>query len=182
MSLSRFLYPLDEFYAQANRGLPAVELVSGEDVPEPYKSLLLHSNDMTPALEKYHGETLHLKILNRQQRDDAYFREVVLATDETGNPVEDGAIKINLLLFPPNARLQILQERLPLGHILAELKILHRSRPEVYLKVTSDPFIDSALGLPPSSTVYGRRNVLLDPDQRSLAEVVEILPLSLDQQ
>jgi chorismate-pyruvate lyase len=131
LSLSRFLYPLDEFYAQANRGLPAVELVSGEDVPEPYKSLLLHSNDMTPALEKYHGETLHLKILNRQQRDDAYFREVVLATDETGNPVEDGAIKINLLLFPPNARLQILQERLPLGHILAELKILHRSRPEV---------------------------------------------------
>lgn len=176
LSVSPFLYPLDEFYAQANRFLPAIEPVSGQDVPEPFKSLLVHSNDMTPTLERFHRATLNLKILSRQQRDDYYFREVVLVLDQSGNPVEFGAIKINLFLFPPNARRQILEERLPLGRILKELKIAHQSRPKAFFKVVSDSFIDSALGLPCASTVYGRRNVLLDPGHRSLAEVVEILP------
>lgn len=176
LSVSPFLYPLDEFYTQANRVLPAIEPVSGEDVPEPYKSLLVHSNDMTPTLEKFYRETLHLEILSRQQRDDFYFREVVLVLDQTGEPVEFGAIKINLALFPPNARRQILEERYPLGHILEELKFAHISRPKAFLKGVSDSFIESALGLQSASAVYGRRNALLDPSQRSLAEVVEILP------
>ena len=76
-----FAYPLDEFYALAKRELPPIEQVPGEAVPEPYRRLLVHQNDMTPTLEKFHADRVHLKVISRQTRGDFYFREVVLLTD-----------------------------------------------------------------------------------------------------
>jgi len=169
-------YPLDDFYAQAGLPLPAIEAVAGDDVPEPYKSLLVHQDDMTPTLEKFHGDTIHLRVLRRQQRDDFYFREVVLVTDKDERPVEFGAIKINLSIFLPGARQQILEERLPLGHILADCTVTHTSRPKAFLRVQSDALINSVLQIQGTHTLYGRRNTLWDPQQRPLAEIVEILP------
>ena len=169
-------YPLDDFYAQAGMALPPIEAVAGEAVPEPYKTLLVHQDDMTPTLEKFHGDALHLRVLRRQQRDDFYFREVVLITDKEEKPVEFGAIKINLSLFSPAARQEILAERLPLGHILADCVVTHTSRPKAFLRVQSDAFINSMLKLEGAHTLYGRRNTLWDPQQRPLAEIVEILP------
>ncbi len=169
-------YPLDEFYALAGMTLPPIEAVAGDAVPEPYKTLLVHQDDMTPTLEKFHGQTIHLRVMGRQQRDNFYFREVVLVTDKDDKSVEFGAIKINLSLFAPPARTQILEERLPLGHILADCAVTHASRPKAFLRVQSDPFINSVLGITGAHTLYGRRNTLWDPHQRPLAEIVEILP------
>ncbi len=171
-----FAYPLDDFYAQAGLMLPAIETISGELVPEPYKTLLVHADDMTPTLERFHAEPIHLRVLSSQQRDDAYYREVVLVLDPDERPVEFGAIKINLHLFPPAARQAILGERRPLGTILHEHAIAHFSRPKAFLKVDSDAFINSALKLSGKHLLYGRRNALVDPQQRPLAEIVEILP------
>ena len=169
-------YPLDDFYAQAGRALPPIEAVAGDDVPEPYKSLLVHQDDMTPTLEKFHGERIHLAVLSRQQRDDFYFREVVLLLDKSDKPVEFGAIKINLALFPSAARKEILEERRPLGALLGDYTIVHTSRPKAYLRIQSDDFINAAFRLDKSQWLYGRRNTLWDPQQRPLAEIVEILP------
>lgn len=169
-------YPLDEFYALAGMTLPPIEAVPGEAVPEPYKTLLVHQDDMTPTLEKFHRDSVHLRVLRRQRREDVYFREVVLVTDKGERPVEFGAIKINLLLFAPKARQEILEERLPLGHILHECGVTHTSRPKAFLRLRSDAFVNAALGLTGEHVLYGRRNTLWDPQQRPLAEIVEILP------
>src|SRR5687767_13894126 len=111
-------HPLDDFYARQNMAFPEVISIPGEEVPQPYQRLLVHTQDMTPTLEKYHEAKIHLRVLRRQQMGDYYFREVVLLLDGSETLVEFGAIKINLALFPPSARRDILQERLPLGHIL----------------------------------------------------------------
>ena len=169
-------YPLDDFYAQAGRPLPQIKSVDGDSVPEPFKSLLVHQNDMTPTLEAFYGERIHVEVMHRQQRDDYYFREVVLTTDGSKKPVEFGAIKINLGLFPPPARLRILEERTPLGTILADYHVTHTSRPKAFLHIVSDDFINKALKLDGEHVLYGRRNTLWDPQQRALAEIVEILP------
>src|SRR5262249_33436663 len=76
-----FVYPLDDYYAHHGLELPAFERLTGEQVPEPYHSLLVHLRDMTPTLEGYHQSTIHLEILNSEQRGDFYFREVVLRLD-----------------------------------------------------------------------------------------------------
>ncbi|MBI4657372.1 MAG: hypothetical protein HY735_00755 [Verrucomicrobia bacterium] len=176
MAVSPFLYPLDEFYAQAARSLPVINTVSEDRIPEPYRVLLVHDQDMTPALEAFHRQNIHLRILSRQHRGDFYFREVVLALDGTEQPVEFGAIKINLTAFPRAARREILEERLPLGHILNEHKIPHASRPKAFLRIVSDDFIRGALQLKGAEVLYGRRNTLLNPKKLPVAEIVEILP------
>ena len=95
----------------------------------------------SPTLEKFHDDVIHLKVLSRQQRDGFYFREVVLKLDQSGRPVEFGAIKLNLGLFSASARQAILGEHEPVGHILRDHAVEHASRPKAYLKVVSDPFI-----------------------------------------
>src|SRR6185437_14620262 len=90
--------------------------------------------------------------------------------------VEFGAIKINLALFPPSARREILEERAPLGQILEQHEIAHSSRPKAFLKLKSDGFIGGVFRLASPQIVYGRRNTLFDPDERAIAEIVEILP------
>src|SRR5437016_14091603 len=113
-------HPLDEFYLQMGLALPPLEQVDGEAVPEPYKQLLVHHDDMTPTLEKYHGRDIHLRLLGRRRKGSGYFREVVLLLDGTNQPVEFGAIQVYLDRFGAEARRQILEEQRPLGHILHE--------------------------------------------------------------
>src|SRR5260370_28398875 len=93
------VHPLEEFYAQAGQPLPPLNEVDGEAVPEPFKTLLVHQNDMTPTLEKFYHRGVHLQVLGRRHRDETYFREVVLRLDETGEAGEICAIKIHLEPF-----------------------------------------------------------------------------------
>ena len=169
-------YPLDDFYAQQGLALPRIEAVPGGEVPEPYRALLVHQDDMTPTLEKFHGAKIHLTVMRSQQRGDFYFREVVLVLDGTNRPVEFGAIKMNLALFSSAARQLILEEREPLGHILRDCAVAHASRPKAYLRVEADDFINRALKITGAPILYGRRNTHFDTQQRALAEIVEILP------
>jgi hypothetical protein len=170
------VHPLDEFYAQAGQPLPPLNQIDGEAVPEPYKSLLVHRNDMTPTLERFHRHNIHLQVLGHRRKGDVYFREVVLRLDDSNAAVEFGAIRINLALFAPATREKILREHLPLGHILEEDKISHTSRPSAYLRLASDKLINEFLDLSGAQVLYGRRNTLFDPQNRPLAEIVEILP------
>jgi hypothetical protein len=169
-------YPLDDFYARAGRALPRIAAVNGAEIPEPQRTLLVHETDMTPALEKFHGDEIHLRVIRSEEREGAYYREVVLQLGKSKEPVEFGAIKIYLKLFPQAAQRSILEEDLPLGTVLARFKVKHTSRPKAYLKIEADDFICHALSLKPGQTLYGRRNTLFDPQQRPLAEIVEILP------
>jgi chorismate-pyruvate lyase len=171
-----YVHPLDDFYARAGIALPKIERLSGEELPEPYRSLLAHSNDMTPTLEKYYDAKIHLRILGREERGDFYFREVVLQLDETERPVEFGAIKISLALFPPRARHLILGERLPLGTILRTCEVGHTTVAKAFFKLESDELISRALKLSGPATLYGRRANILDPQKRPLSEIVEVLP------
>ena len=98
------IFPLKEFYTRAKLPLPRIEAIPGEAVPEPYKSLLVHSNDMTPTLEGFHKSEIHLEILSRERRGDFYFREVVLRLNDSEQAVEFGAIKIYVARFPEEAQ------------------------------------------------------------------------------
>lgn len=173
---SPLVYPLDDFYAQAGRPLPAFEVVSGDDMPQPYRSLLVHENDMTSTLASFHGSTPHVRVLHRQQRDDFYFREVILVLAGSGRRVEFGAIKISLGLLPASVRRLILEERMPLGQILQNHGFQFTSRPKAFLRMGADEFMGEALGVPAGAALYGRRNSLLVSDRRAFAEIVEILP------
>jgi chorismate-pyruvate lyase len=156
--------------------LPVVTIVAPEDIPEPYRSLLVHDSDMTSTLENFYQDKLRVHVLGRHMVEDKYLREVALTLDRTGRRVEYGAIKISIDLFPMEARREILRGEVPLGRILTAFGVAFSSRPSAYLRVASDEFITGALDLELSHLLFGRRNTLLDSWDRPLAEIIEILP------
>ena len=144
-------------------------------VPQPYRTLLVHSRDMTPTLERFHRHPLGLRALWRGRHGSLYLREVVLVLPD-GAVVEYGAIRIDLTWFEAKAREQILAERLPLGRILQENGIAHLGWPQGFYRVEPNAYVEGRLGTTHAPVLYGRRNVLLNGTRRLLADVIEILP------
>jgi chorismate-pyruvate lyase len=173
---SNLIYPLNEFYEQSGLPLPSATPLEGRDIPEPYRSLLVHERDMTPTLEDVYQRSIQLRVMNYALSGSVLSRQVVLVQGDGARPVAFGAIKIHLEHFPPQARTQVLARKRPLGTVLRMQGIPHAGCPDAYFQVTADAVIDSALHLTGPNLLYGRRNIIVDADQRILAQVVEILP------
>jgi len=180
------LYPLDAVYAAAGLTVPDVSDLPGPEMPQPYRDLLVHQGDMTPALERFHKATIHLQVRSARinagtpENPKTYLREVVLLLDGSETPVEYGAIIIHLNRFSPEARKEIVEGRRPLGTIMREQNVTHLSRPRAFLRIEADAHIANALNVAPGSILYGRRNRLLTLEGHALADIVEILPQSPD--
>ncbi len=170
------VFPLNAFYARAGLPLPLVEIVAGGAVPAPWQGLLVHDRDMTPTLEEHYGGDIHIEVLGREHRDNAYFREVILRLDADDRPVEFGASRIALDLLSTLVRRLVLQEQLPIGHILKAHDVVHSGRPSAFFRVRADSVMCRAFGVAAGVSLYGRRNTLRNADGRALCEVVEILP------
>ena len=171
------LFPLSRFYEEQGINIPEVCRVESDEVPQPYQSLLVHQNDMTPTLEKFHSGILELEVLRRKLDEDILAREVVLRVENVGKATEFGAIIIYLLNYPVAAREDIIAGHLPLGTILAKHLVQHESCPQAFIRILSDPTINSALGISVGQVwLYGRRNRLTTPAGEILADILEILP------
>jgi len=175
-TVANHFYPLSSFYERAKLPLPRLETIPGDAVPAPYRGLLVHNNDMTPTLEGFHRSRIHLDLLGRDQRGGFYYRQVVLRLDHDEAPVEFGANKIFLSQFPEEAQELILLEQVPLGSILRECAVRHRTEAKFFLRVEPDELIAHALELEAPVTLYGRKAVISDLQGRALSEIVEILP------
>ena len=171
---SILLYPLNEFYEQAGLPLPPAVRVEGEDVPEPYRSLLVHDREMTLTLESAYSRHVKLRVQKYDVRDNVFSRQVVLVAGAS-KAVAFCAIKIYLEYFPPQARRMVEERKQPLGTILHTQRVPHSSHPDSYFRVAPDAVIRAALELETDAGLYGRRNVLSDAQNRTLARVVEIL-------
>lgn len=165
---------LRRFYSQAGAPPPLIESIAADALPEVARSLLAHDSDMTSTLEQFYKAAIHIRVLRRERLHSLYLREVVLVT-ENGLPVEYGVIKIDLNRFPGEARQLILAERLPLGRILQEMQIPYLSRPQTFYAISPNRYIAEQLGLESCPKLYGRRNLLLNPERKLLADVLEIL-------
>ncbi len=166
---------LARFYEPLGLSVPALDALKADEVPQPYRALLVHSSDMTPTLERFYGQTLRLRVLTREHKDDSYKREVILWLADDALPVEYGVIRIHLERLPTAARRLVLEEKRPLGDILHTEAIPHLSWPQAFFRFKSDAHAGAALGLRHPGFLYGRRNVLLDGSRRLLADVIEVL-------
>jgi len=173
---TNFVYPLSEFYSRAKLPLPRIEPIPADAVPEPFRSLLVHNNDLTLVLEDFHKSRIHLEIVNKDRRGGFFYREVVLRLDHDEKPVEFGANKIFLGLFPEEAQELILLEQVPLGRILKDCGLRHQTEAKAFLRVEPDELIARALELETPTPLYGRKTVVSDLKGRPLSEIVEILP------
>jgi hypothetical protein len=153
------LMPLLYFYARDGLVLPLVDFISGDEMPEPSRHLLVHPSDMTPRLRAFHQSPISLTVVSADLSADYVMRQVVLTRDRDRSPVEYGAIGIHLQGFPPPVR-----------------AIPHISAPRAYFEIDADPHIASLLDCQPGDRLCGRCNALSFPDGIVFADIVEILP------
>jgi hypothetical protein len=170
------LYPLDFAYALAGVAPPQVKPVSPENIPLPYRSLLVHGRDMTLTLEQHFGGRVVLRPLAVFASGAWYFRRVLLVQEYSGRPVEMGAIRMKLDAFRPRIRRSILQHEIPLGRILTDEGVDHQSRPRAFLAVTPNPEMMGVFWMRDPRTLYGRRTDVFLRGTK-IGDIVEVLPL-----
>jgi len=170
------LGPLDTLYASAGVALPSLEVIPGDAVPEPYRTLLVHARDMTRTLEAHHRASIHLRLLSSRTEGPVYFRTVALELDGDDHVVEFGATQVHLERIPEPWRGLIIEGRRPLGAILNSSGSPYHSRPSAFFRTRGDAVIRAALGIPGEPVLYGRRNTLSNEHGLPLAEIIEVLP------
>jgi flavin-dependent dehydrogenase/chorismate-pyruvate lyase len=169
-------YPLNEIYAKHARPVPKLSPLLENNVPHPYRDLLVHEEDMTPKMCSFHDSAVYVDALFSFTEDDVYYREVLLKLPSSNKGVLYGGIRIDLSLLPEEAAAKVLAEKEPFGGILEEFKVEHLSRPSGYFEIVAGDFIAASLSVEPGAKLYGRRNTLYTPEMKSIAEIVEILP------
>ena len=172
------LLPFHFFYEQAGADLPDFNFLEGDEVPYPYRSLLVHQNDMTPTLAAFHHSRLYLEVHKHESNPDFVMRLVTLHAASSEVPVEFGAIAIQLGGLPEEVREKVIEGQKPLGGLLGEYDVVHRGSPSAYFSVPADELIAKSLNQNVGETLYGRCNQLLDTDGMVFADIVEILPRS----
>lgn len=168
------LKPLAGFYP--GRALPKVQLIEAARMPQAYRQLLDHSNDMTSTLQRFHDEEIRVHVLETRRDDVSYARKVLLVTRDTRRTVEFGAIEIRLGRFPGGAQREIFRAEMPLGTILQSFRIDYVSNPRAFFQIESDDLMNAALALSHTQTLYGRANEITNTEDQVLADIVEILP------
>ena len=173
------LMPL-HFFLGAMSGLD-VTFIAGQEMPEPYRHLLVHESDMTPRLANFHAAKIGLAVHTKKASDQLIMRAVILhkeGSDGECEPVEFGAIGIQLGPFPEPLRQMIRAGEKPLGGILQDEEVSHSSHPSAYFKIVIDERLGELLKAPKGSVLYGRSNVLRDAEGTDFADIVEILPMA----
>ena len=173
-----WLMPFHYFYEKAGLPLPDFRFFKGDEVPYPYRSLLVHANDMTPTLAAFHHSRLYLEVHEHESSESFVMRLVTLHAAASDAPVEYGAIAIQLGGLPPEVAEEVVAGRKPLGGLLGEYGVEHRGEPAAYFAVPADEWIARALNQRPGEILYGRCNQLLDAEGMVFADIVEILPRS----
>ena len=169
------LHPLPLLYEAASHPLPDFDLVDAKSLPAAAHRLLVHTGDMTSKLEEFFHDEMALRVLRCDHTAEHYRREVVLYCAKSGQPVEYGAIEIELGKFDEAIRSEIVLGHAPLGGLLNRHVVRYRSRPRGFLRVAPDMRLAEIFQLPAPVSLYGRTNQLLDAQDRVLASIVEVL-------
>ncbi len=176
IELRSYLMPLDFFYSKNNYQLPKISSVSDLYIPDVERNLLAHNNDMTSTLSNHHGSDLYIEVLDNQFNDNYLLRMVVLKKTNDHNPVEFGAIGINLSSLDNMLVTEINEGRKPLGKLLEQYSVNYLSNPRAYFEIEIDAYISKILCTGIGEIAFGRCNEITDNKGFTIADIVEVLP------
>ena len=166
----------DDLYAlfPAGTDRPGLTPVSPEEMPEPYRSLLVHTHHMTVTVEGFYGQPVTVAVLDHVRCGDVYGRKILLSLKETGEVVQFGMIEVDLAALSEHVRAEIVAGKTPLGRVLIENDVLRSIRPLGFYRVELDAPMCTWFGLKEPQTTYGRLGVIFTGDRPAI-EVLEIL-------
>lgn len=158
---------------------PTAVVVPAEELPQPYRRLLVHNHHMTVTVEEHYGGAVDVQVLACLRRGGEYARKILLRLHEGGKPVQFGLVRIDLGVCTDVVRNAIVEGKTPLGRVLIQHDMLRRIEPTAYLKVKLGPTMAEWLGTTSGTETFGRLGVIYTGDQPAV-EVLEILaPISI---
>jgi hypothetical protein len=152
----------------------AVEPIAADDVPEPYRGLLVHHHHMTVTVEAFHGDRVRTRVLALRQEGLSYARKILLVTEGGGRVVQFGIVRVNLAFVNATVRAGIIRAQKPFGRVLIDNDVLRRIEPTAYLRLTPSPPWLTWFGMPASAPLYGRL-ALIHCDGRPAVELLEVV-------
>ena len=155
-------------------GIPEAVSVSPDGIPEPYRSLLVHSLHMTVTVERFYGDRVDVCVLETRTDGAEYSRKILLALAGDGRVVQFGIVFIDLDLLAPAVRQQIVEGRTPLGRVLIQNEVLREVRATGFVKVTPNATMRGWFGMAEIAALYGRLGVITADGQPAI-EVLEVL-------
>jgi chorismate-pyruvate lyase len=165
---------LDELYAVFPDRSDRCESVPvpADAVPEPYRSLLVHTHHMTVTVERFYGSPVDVRVLDVVRAGDSYSRKILLGLRSTGKVVQFGIVHVDLSVLVPTVRDAIVAGQTPLGRVLIENDVLRTVNPAGFFRVTPSPAMAAWLGS--AAETYGRIGVIT-ADGKPAVRVAEIL-------
>jgi len=162
------------FPAAPGELLPEFEFVRDDEVPSPYRDLLVHEHHMTVTVEAHHGDAVDVQILARNHTDNSYARKILLTLHSSCQVVQFGIMRVNLNYCNQAVREEIIDGKTPLGRILIHHNVLRRIEPTAFLRVIPDPAMMSWFGLTQPRRTYGRL-AIIHCDEQPAVELLEIV-------
>ena len=153
---------------------PTATIIPADELPQPYRRLLVHNHHMTVTVEAHYGDAVDVQVLACLQKGNEYARKILLGLHKGGKPVQFGLVRIDLGVCPEDVRNEILEGKTPLGRVLIQRDMLRRIEPTAYLKVKLGPTMAAWLGTTSGTETFGRLGVIYTGDQPAV-EVLEIL-------
>jgi len=150
------------------------EEVPAANIPEPYRSLLVHEHHMTVTVEAHHGDLVNVIVLEDRQQGDSYARKILLALQKNGRVVQFGLVRIHLQFCSEPVRREILAKKTPLGRILMNHDVLRRIEPTAFLRIAPGPEMVRWFNLQAAEPTYGRLAIIHCNDQPAI-ELLEIV-------
>ena len=135
-------------------------------LPATTRSLLDHDQSMTATLQVWSASPVSLNVLAQRQAGRFFMRKIELAGG--GRTLAIAGIRIDLAVFAPSVRLEILAGDTPFGMIVERNRIQTQHRLQQVFETLSG-----------EQTSFGRTNRIEDTTGAVLADVVEVLSSTL---
>lgn len=155
--------------------VPSYHFVHESEMPEPFHQLLVHDRHMTTSMETFHQSKVTVKVLQSQQKDSWYSRQILLLTIGSKKVVQGGIVRIHLSMLDPAVQAAILRQDTPLGHILIEHDVLRHIEVTHFLKFEPGPAMKAWPGFSSDQPSYGRLGILYC-DLQPAIELFEVVP------
>ncbi len=154
--------------------IPEFQIVAPDQVPQPYRDLLVHQHHMTVTVERFHGRPVELRVLRQRTQEHHYSRMILLTLHGTGDVVQFGIVRIDLDRCSSAVRAEVLAGHKPLGRILIEHDVLRHIDPTCYLRIAPTRQMLQWFGVTEPAPLWGRTATIHCEGQRAI-ELLEVV-------
>ncbi len=158
---------------------PKLFAVTPDEMPEPYRQLLVHTHHMTVTVEGFYGQPVNVTVLESIRDGESYGRKILLSLKETGEVVQFGIIEVDLAALSENVRNEIVAGETPLGRVLIRNDVLRSIQPVRFFRVLPCPKLCEWFGLAEPIITYGRLGIIFTGDRPAIGVLEILAPITL---